>query len=559
MRHVQFLWNAGIVALIWVTLPVSASTPLPVLDHADVVTMYQGEAATYAAYGIDVIAWGGTPTPEALEAAGERRFFGSVGMVTEWTRYHQFAGDRWEEGIALDINGDPIQPPWLLDFDYKGIPLYWCCTNRPLFREYILHRVRQTIGGGAQGLHIDDHLGSAATVHHGGCFCPDCRELFPQWLSNLDGASLAELGHTVGSDLPKSLLYNAFQLDSARAFMQEIRNYARSLTDQPLPISANSYLSYHPHSTDYDILDFFSSEVPQEGESNWLSDLPIVAYRLAEALDRPLAATASGGDWAHIKASGNDALVRNWIAQAYAAGQFFMAPHRQWCHTPELGTHWYDGPQELFAPLYQWIRSNADRLNGYDTLADIVVLFDMRLYRSGDSLQEVCTALSAAGLNYQFAILGDPILPYPLDSELIRNARAVLVIDKTKLDKDLLELLGSIKVSGKAVYRDVNAAIGNIRPMATIQDPAQRDRYRCFVRQSATSTVIHVVNSQPADAALEEVLTLDLSGLPLPQIAKVCLVSYPDATVHTREISGGQLSLPAPQVWAMIEVGNDLE
>ncbi len=549
-RSSWFLLVSTVVA----TCSSIARVPLQVLKHADVVTMYQGEADTYAAYGIDVIAWGGTPTPASLEAAGDRLYFGSVGMVTEWTRYHAFAGEQWRDGIAEDIDGNPIQPPWLRDFDYKGIPLYWCCTNRPLFQDYILHRVRQTIEGGAGGLHIDDHLGSAATVYHGGCFCDRCRELFPKYLANMDKETLAELGEPSEEDLPGSLLWQAFQLAAARSFMQEIREYVNTLSEKPIPMSANSYLSFHPHSTDYDVLDMFSSEVPQQGENGKLSDLPLLAYRLAEALERPLAATASGGDWAYIKANGSDLLVRNWIAQAYAAGQIFMTPHRQWCHTAELGTHWFDGPQQIFAPLYQWIRYNADRLNQCDTDSDLVVLFDMRLFRKGQTLQEICTALSAAGISYQFAIIGDPILPIDLDETLLSHSRAILVPEGTHTTDELANVLANLKTAGRPVYHDIQTVIESIHPMVSIVDPDQRERYRCFVRRSANRTLLHVISRFPNQVAADERLQLNLSCLEGPNQAAIGMISYPEFNMNPLEPSGSAIEIPAPVLWTIVEI-----
>ena len=111
-----------------------SNKPLKVLKHSDVVTMYRADADTYEAYGIDVLAWGGKPTPETLKAIGNGRFFGSVGMVTEFNRYHEFAGDKWEEGLCRDRDGNPIKIHWLLDHQHKGIPyyFYWLADNNSL-------------------------------------------------------------------------------------------------------------------------------------------------------------------------------------------------------------------------------------------------------------------------------------------------------------------------------------------------------------------------------------------------------------------------------------------
>lgn len=56
-------------------------------------------------------------------------------------------------------------------------------------------------------------------------------------------------------------------------------------------------------------------------------DHAIEAYDLAASLGKPMAATASGQDWAFVKQNNCEDLVRFWIALAYAYGERFMVPH----------------------------------------------------------------------------------------------------------------------------------------------------------------------------------------------------------------------------------------
>ncbi len=65
---------------------------------------------------------------------------------------------------------------------------------------------------------------------------------------------------------------------------------------------------------------------------------------IGEYLDEVTGDWISGGDWAFVKEHNVPGLVRGWVALSYAAGHCFMVPHRQWCYTPERGTHWYQGP-----------------------------------------------------------------------------------------------------------------------------------------------------------------------------------------------------------------------
>lgn len=110
-----------------------ALTALPVvaagvLQRSDVVFMYQADAKTYADYGATVLAWGGKPTPQSIEEAKGVKFFGSVGMVTEFSRYYERFPQTYDQGLCRDVNGQPVKVPWLTDHQHKGIPYWWCCT-----------------------------------------------------------------------------------------------------------------------------------------------------------------------------------------------------------------------------------------------------------------------------------------------------------------------------------------------------------------------------------------------------------------------------------------------
>jgi hypothetical protein len=124
----------------------------------------------------------------------------------------------------------------------------------------------------------------------------------------------------------------------------------------------------------------FSAETDHHASAKRFSDAPLFAYRMTDAVGRPYAATASGQDWAFIKESSLHGLVRGWIALSYAAGHCLMAPHRQWCHTQEKGTHWYEGPAERLAPVYQFVRRNAAWLDGFENHAELGLLVPHRAF-----------------------------------------------------------------------------------------------------------------------------------------------------------------------------------
>jgi len=82
--------------------------------------------------------------------------------------------------------------------------------------------------------------------------------------------------------------------------------------------------------------------------------MPISAYKVADAIGKPVMATASG--WVGLMAHANNNAVglsgfgslniRTWSQT--------MAPHRKWAFTTEKGTHWYQSKPEDFAYLYNF-------------------------------------------------------------------------------------------------------------------------------------------------------------------------------------------------------------
>ena len=162
-------FSAWIPALLFLLGWMSADFAVgAVVNRSDVVFMYQADRAIYAQYGATVLAWGGKPTPKSLAEAAGVKFFGSVGMVTEFARYYDRFPETYEQGLCRDIQNQPVKVPWLTDHQHHGKPYWWCCTQQPLFRKYLTERVVETVQAGAAGLHIDDHLGTAGGLWLGG-------------------------------------------------------------------------------------------------------------------------------------------------------------------------------------------------------------------------------------------------------------------------------------------------------------------------------------------------------------------------------------------------------
>ncbi len=368
----------------------------PVMKESDVVFMYGADEADLKAFETTWIAWGGS--------AGVRtKQVHTTGSFWCLTAGAQRLGQDpvLRDAVAKDIEGNPILVPWQLDQTYEGTPTWFGCTNNPAFRRHLDEQCLEQARAKPGGLHIDDPSGSYAPASYGGgCFCDHCMKAFRQYLIRNDSPALRreagvkdfsgfdyrEIVHRlaatkekyleVQNSLPLRQAFLDFNLQACVGNIRRLRDLARKELGPDMTLSVNAYyggpgghfLAFHP------VITHMVAEVEHHAESGTarLGDV-VMAYRQAETIGRPLAATGSGGDWARIKEKNAVNLVKVWIALGYACGQRLMVPHpkQQWCHTAEKGTHWYAAPVEEFAPWYRFVRDNAALFDGYRTIGPL--------------------------------------------------------------------------------------------------------------------------------------------------------------------------------------------
>ena len=563
--------------------PAGAEAGSPALKRSDVVFMYEAKPDVYAAYGATVLAWGGAPTAERRRAALGVAWHGSVGMVTEFAAYHRRFPQTWEDGLCRDVRGQPLKVPWLTDQRHEGVPYWWCCTRQPQFRQFLEERVVQIVRAGADGVHVDDHLGSSGALFLGACFCGRCIAGFRDHLAALPAADRGRLAVSdpaafdCGSVLRQWLAgappagparrvqehplwrqWSVYQLRAAAAYMQELRALVARTADRPLPLSANAGLLWANHLADYRAVDYWSAETEHEAASSRVSERPLFAYRLAEAMGRPYAATATGQDWAFVKETPRSGLVRCWIAGAYAAGQLLMGPHHQWCYTEEKGTHWYDGPTGAYAPLYRFVRANAPLFDAHETWADLAVVMPHRAWAAGrERWLAIGEQLAAANVSWRLVVGGDEVVDKDVTRAELASSRVVLSPASVELlpaDRAVLEALPAAAV----VVDSVERALAAVRPVVRVDGAAP---VRVLPRVGPEDVVLHVLNrayeTEPdAVRPLRGVaLQIDRLALGIAQAASRARVFVPGAQpVEVAFGADGRLALDLDGPWAVVQI-----
>jgi len=386
----------AVVALALYAAAVRANGADMALKHSDVVFMYASPDDVYRAYGATFVGWGGASSGEDVKRHHDLgiRCTGSMWCLTAGAKLiHENAEIR--NACAVDIEGKPVEVPWLFDHTHEGTKSYFGCTNNPAFREHCRREVERCMKGGADGLHVDDHLGVASPAwYFGGGLCDYCIAAFREYLKeNVPADELAKAGvadvntfdyrdlirkraatreeyKKVQRQIPLMNHFLEFHAQAAAEHVKLLGEIAAKTAGHTVTLSANAGLPDKAHTYVIKYLTHIICEVGQNAHSGTVKiHHAIEAYELATKLGKPLAATASGWDWALVKEKKLETLPRFWIALAYAHGQRFMVPHpnNQWCFTDKLGTHWYQAPVEAFAPIYRFIRKNAECFDDFET------------------------------------------------------------------------------------------------------------------------------------------------------------------------------------------------
>ncbi len=369
------------------------------LKESDVLFMYaSADSSNYGKYKADMVAWGTFGVPSRIPEI-QRLGIRATGTMwcltaTAWVLYENLS---LREAVARDILGVPIVVQWLANDDCNGVKSYWGCVNNPVFSNYLQGLMRTECQYKPDGIHVDDPLGGSfeSTSFDGGCFCDYCMAGFREWLRRNNRTNALAIAGVASFDafnyktlilsrvsdrqqyiqqkysLPLFQEFLDYQMESALNNFISLQNTAFSLLGRNITYSANDYFSDYGREgialTPY--LTHFVQEVEFHAAEGTASLYNVIkACRQAEALKRPLAATATGPDWAFIKINNATNLVKIWIGLSYACGQRLMVPdpEHQWCLTAQ-GTEWYQAPIAAFSPLYLFVKNYPDLFDGYKT------------------------------------------------------------------------------------------------------------------------------------------------------------------------------------------------
>jgi len=474
------------------------------IRHSDVVLMGERSKDVYKIYGATVVSWGGRAWKDEagpIEEFRKRvrtahdlgiRYCAGAAFRTAFAEMIDF-DPRWRDSRCLTVEGQPFTVPWLWDQKHKdGHPAYWFCTNAPGYQSFLKWQVRMGMTADADGLHIDDYGGTSGTEWLGGCFCPHCIKAFTAYLKkNVSPQRLAECGITsldgfhygefvkskgivkvgdfqrnLGSPQCLCPEYLRFQYLASAKFVGEVRKYAEELVGHPLLLSVNSSASDPKSLVIAPYVSYFCGEVdhgtvrhPWGPQSN-IDLQPVWTFKLADAVGRFQACTASGEDWAFIDANKKPGLVRQWIAQDYAFGHCLMAPHNQWAYTKEKGTHWYRSRPEDYAHIYRFVRRNSGLFDDYKAVGSVGVLYSSAgAARNVANMRDASLWLAKNSIPFELVLAGDDWLDAKLTLQMLNKYRALIVAEPILLDGEQKKAFDQFAATGKIVAWQANRGI----------------------------------------------------------------------------------------------------
>ena len=543
-----------IVPLIALAVALPCGAADRALNRSDVV-FFIDDPAQYEAYGCTAVGWGARPDAAHIQeahAAGVRHLAASVPFRTGFAGVIDYT-DGFLDAACRDFSGAPFAVPWLWDHTHKDQPIWWGCTNSPLYREWLDGYLVKRMAVSPDGLHIDDYTGTAGAVTWlSACFCEHCMAAFREYLkTHVSEAALAELGITdfdafdyrkflldrgvkpeeykaKRASLPLADAFLDFQAHAVTDYVRAFHARACELRGERVTLSVNSGLSSPMSLMIAPYVDYFCCEVGHESAKGAWPAHPVYIYKLADALDRPVAAMASGQDHAFIAEHECEELLRTWIVTAYSHGQAFTPPTNLWCYTKEKGTHWYKGPAAEYAWMYQFIRANAALFDGYDALAPVAVVYDNAARRAGAGDTEgICAKLERANVPFALVVAGDDWLDYRLTEDKLARFETLLVAEAPEhMDAEqraVLEQSGRMRVFEDAVLTEL--------PRVTVENGADVAVVLRVKPGDPNAPVVCHVHSRRYDADADHVVPQDKVAIHVPR-ALLPERAYIEAVVH---------------------------
>jgi len=533
----------------------------------EIVSPGQGK---YADYHVDATMWGFLP-PSFADFNYQTNFTTTMNSYVADTINHDNADVDWVSRIEWDVIWDGMTSKYPQTFqqamvkrldgsnlEIKWFPgHYFFSTHHPLFKEYIEWQIQdvafsdnENIVNRVDAILFDSQHSNPAQYYLGGDFSDHCMANFKSWLiknyskdelvtlgiANIStfhyGEFLKAMGYTavqyeaealnIPNKIPLSNEYRHFLQDWNDTYLGELVQFTDEIAKAKgypykegvgyIEVGTSSPL-FDPYWNGIrmpfnDEFDFYVQEFNHRAIEKKVNSDVILMYKLAEAINKPLALTALPyPDWNYMVDNPESVdLVRTWIAQAYVNGAIFMAPEHMWAYQDAL-QRYYDPAIGDYDYIYAWINEKSFMFDGYETVANVGLIYSHQAYRENqyDKLDIFHAALDLMEQNipYKLLVAGDNWWPkYLTDSDQSYAMDNLNVIVKTDFNGTALSASQAAKLNAyqdKIVNWSDTASITGLLAKEMSVDIAQvalfpRENADLNAAMSNAPRIMHLVN-----------------------------------------------------------------
>lgn len=336
------------------------------------------------------------------------------------------------EGIARDIEGNPIVAPWMKSWGAK-----WITTTDPRTRVQLTSLAKAYINAGASSIQVDDPLLQFTSRSWGGDFSSSSIEGFRKFLRtypdrtqltaagldnpNLDYRKYLAEKHGIRTakeyskrqrNLPSTPIWHAYLKQSVISHYAELRKTLDTVAGKRVPMSMNLSLTGPNEKHDqFELVPFADyAMVETKIDDHDVLSLQVATYR----------ALGMGYVPSILPKSKNE--NRAAIAMFYAMGAQPLVPWDVYINQgPDKAPARFFGNPEEYADLYQFVRKHAESFDDFESLPVVGILAPVGSYRLKETLALVKRLNQ---MNVPFALI--PLWPDSAENASTINRLAYL-------------------------------------------------------------------------------------------------------------------------------------
>ena len=483
-----------------ITFPQSAYVPDNKLQDvfwpfkkSDVIGFTPSTVNNYRDYGVTFVSWGGYPQPDASSVAAYckniadalkvgTKIGAKIEIRTSFGSFiNRYSDAEISEAQTKDLAGQPFIVPDAAGVKTRGYPAYWFSINNPPFRDFLKGNAERAMQCKPHGLMVDDVLGDAHTVlYRDGEYSTNgvtgfrnymksnftSAQLLQNGISNIDMFDIKEY-HQIYSGVSKEnrpfrkeLI--DFQLKAAADTFREIKSNALAKLGHRIPVSGNIDPASQDAGRLFMDVDYFSFECSMNAKfGNPNNGISLFSYKMADTLKRPAVVMGSGGDHAFIQDNNLPGMIRCWVAEAYAFGNYFMAPYRLWAYSPSKGSYTYQPRSRAeLSPVYKFIKNHAYLFDDYQVVASTALVLGYIGYvqskENKENIVSLAKNLADQSIPFDIIIAGDNVLGLRLSAPHLTQYDNLIVPDGSILSTEDSAVLQKMKDNGKAIVNNID-------------------------------------------------------------------------------------------------------